>query len=96
MFIKLSYLAFYLRLAPDSVYRVILYVSIALVSAFGIPTSIVSMLYCIPYKKIWQPELPGSCIDIYSFYLSSSTLNICFDLVIFILPIPILWRLRCK
>ncbi|KAN0089257.1 hypothetical protein V8E51_019517 [Hyaloscypha variabilis] len=94
MFIKLSYLALYLRLAPDTTYRIILYGLVVLVTLFGISTSIASMLLCIPFKKAWQPDIPGTCIKVYPFYISFTALNMVFDLAIFILPIPILLRLH--
>ncbi|CZR62788.1 uncharacterized protein PAC_12685 [Phialocephala subalpina] len=53
MFIKLSYLAFYLRIAPDSVYRAILYVSIAFVTAFGISTSISYLYFLFPFCGVY-------------------------------------------
>jgi hypothetical protein len=96
MFIKLSYLALYLRLTPAEVYRLILYISMALVFGFGIATSVISVLVCIPLTKLWNPETPGTCIDINNYYISATALNIAFDLIIFLLPIPILWGLNCK
>jgi len=96
MFIKLSYLFFYLRHAITTTSRVVLYGFIALVTGFGISTSIVSMMLCIPFAKLLRPNLPGKCIDIKKYYISTLTLNIFLDLTIFILPIPILWKLRCR
>ncbi|KAH6704290.1 hypothetical protein BKA61DRAFT_186164 [Leptodontidium sp. MPI-SDFR-AT-0119] len=96
MFIKLSYLALYLRLAPHIRFRVILYILMASVSVLGIANGTVSMVTCIPRAKIWNPEISGSCININAFYVSTSTLNMVFDLVIFILPIPIVWELQRK
>ena len=96
MFVKLSYLALYLRLAPTATYRVVLYVSMALVSAFGISTSIASVLLCIPFDKLWHPDLPGNCIDINPFYITSTSLNMVFDIAVYVLPIPILWNLQRK
>ena len=96
MFIKLSYLTLYLRHAVTIAAKSVVYFLMALVSAFGIATSITSMALCIPYEKLWKPDLPGRCINIKSYYISATTLNIFFDLIIFILPIPTLWTLPCK
>lgn len=52
MFIKLSYLSLYLRLAPHMTYRLVLCVSMVLVVAFGISTSVVSVLLCLPFEKL--------------------------------------------
>ncbi|KAL5322258.1 hypothetical protein ACEPPN_010230 [Leptodophora sp. 'Broadleaf-Isolate-01'] len=94
MFIRLSYLIFYLRHAVEKTYRVILFVSIALVSGFGIGASIASMALCIPWKKLWDSNIPGRCIDIKAYYIAGPTLSMIFDIAIFALPIPLLWALK--
>ncbi|KAH8586136.1 hypothetical protein B0O99DRAFT_748537 [Bisporella sp. PMI_857] len=94
MFIRLSYLTFYLRLAVTKNFRVILYISIVLVSGFGIATSIVSMTLCIPFTKLWNPHVPGHCVNIKAYYIAVPALNMIFDIAIFILPIPLLWALK--
>lgn len=94
MFIKLSYLTLYLRHAITTAAKSVVYFLMALVSAFGIATSITSMALCIPNEKLWTPDLPGRCINIKAYYISATALNIFFDLIIFILPIPTLWTLR--
>ena len=96
MLIKLSYLTLYLRHAITTAAKSVVYFLMALVSAFGIATAITSMALCIPYEKLWNPDLPGRCVNIKSYYISASALNIFFDLIIFVLPIPTLWTLRCK
>lgn len=96
MFIKLSYLFLYLRHAMTTVAKTVVYTLIALVTAFGIATAITSMTLCIPFEKLWQPDLQGRCVNINAYYLSAMALNIFFDLTIFILPIPTLWTLPCK
>jgi hypothetical protein len=75
---------------------VILYISMAIVTAFGIATSIVCMVLCMPWAKLWDPDTSGHCLDVKSYYISASALNVVFDTAIFILPIPILWSLKCK
>ncbi|KAH6977609.1 hypothetical protein EDB80DRAFT_826136 [Ilyonectria destructans] len=94
MFIRLSYLSLYLRIAPHKTYRLVLYVSMVLVSAFGIAVSVVPMLLCLPFKKLWQLDIPGQCINISAFYMFITTTNIVFDIAIYIMPLHILWSLN--
>ncbi|KAH7166602.1 hypothetical protein EDB81DRAFT_755226 [Dactylonectria macrodidyma] len=94
MFIKLSYLSLYLRIAPHKTYQLVLYASMVLVIAFGIATSVVPMLLCLPFKKFWKPDIPGHCIDINAFYMFSTTANIIFDIAIYVMPLQILWHLN--
>ncbi|KAH6696669.1 hypothetical protein BKA61DRAFT_247692 [Leptodontidium sp. MPI-SDFR-AT-0119] len=94
MFIKLSYLALYLRLTPHTRFRVILYILMVSVSVLGIINASISVVVCIPFTKVWNPEVAGRCINANAFYIATSTLNMVFDLAIFILPIPIVWEMQ--
>ncbi|KAH8701444.1 hypothetical protein GQ44DRAFT_732872 [Phaeosphaeriaceae sp. PMI808] len=96
MFTRLSYLALYLRLAATKKFRVVLYISIALVSAYGIATAIVCMTLCVPFEKLWTPTIPGHCINIKAFWTANPALGIVFDIAIFVLPIPLLWGLKLE
>lgn len=96
MFIRLSYLVFYLRFAVTKKFRIVLYIWVVLVSAFGIATAVVSFIPCLPFEKLWTPSMPGHCINIKAYWIANPALNIVFDIVIFVLPIPILWDLKCK
>jgi len=52
------------------------------------------MTLCLPFEKLWTPAIPGHCINIKAFWTANPALNIVFDIVIFILPIPLLWGLK--
>ncbi|KAH7394803.1 hypothetical protein BKA66DRAFT_403470, partial [Pyrenochaeta sp. MPI-SDFR-AT-0127] len=90
----LSYLVFYLRFAVTKKFRIVLYIWVLLVSAFGITTAVVSFIPCLPFEKLWTPSMPGHCINIKAYWTANPALNIVFDIVIFVLPIPILWDLK--
>lgn len=95
MFIKLSLLAFYLRLAPNNpVFRTAVYVMIFVAASFGIGSIMSAALQCIPISMLWDTTVEGSCININTFYFANSALNIITDMIIYILPIPILWKLQ--
>ncbi|KAH7398120.1 hypothetical protein BKA64DRAFT_708780 [Cadophora sp. MPI-SDFR-AT-0126] len=94
MFIKLSYLALYLRLSPNKTFRLILYTTMALVCCYGIPAATISMLQCRPLAKLWSPHMPGSCIDIGAFHISITVINMVLDMTVFVLPIPVLWAIK--
>ncbi len=96
MFIKLSYLAFYHRFSHFPRYRIALYVTMALASMFGIGAIIANSLMCVPLPKLWNPSIPGSCIDIGAFFISTGAISIAFDAALLLIPIPICWGLKCK
>lgn len=66
------------------------------VSVLGIINASISVVVCIPFTKVWNPEVAGRCINANAFYIATSTLNMVFDLAIFILPIPIVWEMQRK
>ena len=45
---------------------------------------------CRPTKKPWRPLIPGVCLSESTLFYSLAIMTMCFDIVIFILPIPFL------
>lgn len=44
--------------------------------------------------KQWDPELPGKCLNQVHFYYGLAGTSLGFDVIIIILPLPVLWRLQ--
>lgn len=58
---------------------------------------IMTCLRCRPTTKIWQPWLDGHCSDLStqkSTDVATSFINLALDVVILLLPQPIIWRLN--
>lgn len=49
---------------------------------------------CIPRSKLWDPNLPGHCLDLFAIYYSSGIYNILVDAMLFILPQYSIWTLQ--
>ena len=49
---------------------------------------------CRPIAKYWKPDLPGHCIRTLEADYGYGSLNFITDLIIFILPLPMVWRLQ--
>jgi hypothetical protein len=94
LFIKLSYLAFYLRLTPDRKNQIIAYVAIGFVTAVGITFTTLSIFMCTPIQRGWDKSVPGTCVNDAGFLLSNAALNMAADVVVFAMPIPALWSLH--
>ncbi|KAL8798381.1 MAG: hypothetical protein Q9182_006703 [Xanthomendoza sp. 2 TL-2023] len=47
-----------------------------------------------PIHSFWDIGVPGHCVNIDDFFIASGSVNVVLDFIIFILPIPLLWRLR--
>ncbi|GKZ95726.1 hypothetical protein AnigIFM59636_009734 [Aspergillus niger] len=49
---------------------------------------------CIPLEKLWNPTIPGGCIDLAKFYYGLQIPNIVTDAVILALPLKHVWNLQ--
>lgn len=61
---------------------------------FGIFFTVV--FQCVPIKKTFYPELPGTCIDLPRFFIATAALTILTDILVLIIPTWLLWDLRMK
>ena len=52
------------------------------------------MFQCIPRRKIWEPFLPGHCIDWRLDLIITSVFNLISDLIVLLLPFVWIWRLH--
>ncbi|KAF4553134.1 Hypothetical protein D9617_8g051480 [Elsinoe fawcettii] len=89
MFVKLSLLAFYRKLAPDNRYNWILILMAVVAIIFGLGSIISAALSCIPISKVWNPSTPGVCINLEAFYYANGAFMIFNDIILYILPIVI-------
>ncbi|KAI1380768.1 hypothetical protein F4677DRAFT_404594 [Hypoxylon crocopeplum] len=55
---------------------------------FHLSCLIVQLNLCQPVAKIWDPTVVGKCINVNSFYMTSSALTIIFDFCVMFLPFP--------
>lgn len=49
---------------------------------------------CTPLVKYWNPHIPGHCIVSLKAAFAYGSMNFVSDFFIFILPLPMVWRLR--
>ncbi|KAK1141820.1 hypothetical protein N8T08_008485 [Aspergillus melleus] len=93
-FVKLSILAFYKRLFPvkPMVLAVNIIGSVVILWAYGV--CLVGALTCIPFRKLWDPAIPGGCIDLPKFYYGLQIPNIVTDAIILAMPMKVVWNLH--
>ncbi|KAF2008057.1 hypothetical protein P154DRAFT_14827 [Amniculicola lignicola CBS 123094] len=97
--IKLSILVFYLSIATTRTFRVMVHITIAIVSIFTVVMIFLNAFEC--------PKDPGmavtpaifrqrkqECFDLPTLYFSQAGFNIASDTIILLLPMPILIKLR--
>ncbi|KAH8693165.1 putative MFS monosaccharide transporter [Talaromyces proteolyticus] len=97
MALKMSILIFFLSLSKtDKVFRWAIYATMFVVNASGFALTMVNVFQCRPVSAaIWFPvNGDAKCTDIVTIYLSSAPVNLITDIAIFLLPVPILTKLR--
>lgn len=95
---KLSALAFYARVfSPGNRrFRLALWIVGWLACAWIVAVLISLILQCNPPQKAWKQTIPGSCQDPYNWWLASGLSSFILDLIILLLPLPMLWRLQVR
>ncbi|KAL4809821.1 hypothetical protein BDV18DRAFT_49605 [Aspergillus unguis] len=95
--IKLSMLFLYLRLFPNPKLRIISWITIGFVAAWGIIYVFVNIFVCTPRSfqwESWDGEHQGTCMSKNAIVVSHAIENIIFDVFIIALPLPVLWNLQ--
>ncbi|KAI1496309.1 hypothetical protein F5X99DRAFT_424791 [Biscogniauxia marginata] len=95
---KLSVLFFFRRLFQVRPFYIVNNILIGVTIAWGIAYTVSTASQCTPISTIWdrlETEYRYFCLDIFSFYLLSyAASDLMLDLIIFTLPLPMLWQLR--
>ncbi|KAH6656129.1 hypothetical protein BKA67DRAFT_658011 [Truncatella angustata] len=99
LFIKLMFFFQYYRIVRNVPRLKLIYtVIMSLVVIWCAAQILVSAFTCIPIAALWDPSVTGVCNPIgpdAQFYMASIG-NIVTDVVILILPIPVVWRLSLR
>ena len=95
---KLSALAFYARVFSPGHrnFRLALWVVAGLSCAWVVAVLVSLILLCNPPQKAWQRAIPGTCQDPYNWWLAGGVSSFILDLIVLLLPLPMLWKLQVK
>ncbi|OCK73983.1 hypothetical protein K432DRAFT_339537 [Lepidopterella palustris CBS 459.81] len=93
---KPSVLTQYLRFFQvNRVFRWSCFVLIAVVILHTLTITFVSAFICSPVAYFWDRLIPnGKCLNMTVFWLTASGIHTGTDIVIFMLPFPIIWKLH--
>ncbi|KAJ5970362.1 uncharacterized protein N7479_000280 [Penicillium vulpinum] len=99
MFVKLSLLWFYLRLDQHGYMKWAVYALTFVVLGLSIASALVLAFSCFPPAKFWDltGTVPGNCMSATSqqtFYEANGVLNIVTDILVYLTPIPMLWKVQ--
>ncbi|KJK61822.1 hypothetical protein P875_00086732 [Aspergillus parasiticus SU-1] len=91
---KGSMVALYLRLASNKTHIRFLYGVGAVILSHGIAATLVACFICEPISVIWKPEFPEGCLDMMSFNYFNGAFHVTTDILLALLPIPIVKKLQ--
>lgn len=89
-----SILFFYRRIFISKRFTIMVWVVLSMVIGYFISCSIAAVFGCEPVSWFWNRDQPGHCMDEIMFFKVNGILNLILDLIVLLLPIPMLWRLQ--
>ncbi|PYH93387.1 hypothetical protein BO71DRAFT_355471, partial [Aspergillus ellipticus CBS 707.79] len=95
---RASALFFYARVFDmiQSLFRYVLYVVHGLNAMWMVGVILFTFLRCNPPRKTWEPRIPGTCVNIWVFWMVNNVPALVLDLTILLLPMPLLWNLHLR
>ncbi|KXH48458.1 hypothetical protein CSIM01_04837 [Colletotrichum simmondsii] len=93
---KTSLLTAYLNISPQRWYRNAILTAIAMVAAYTVIIVSLLLFHCQPIRTNWDPYTSGTCLNSAVLYMAIAVSNIVSDVVLFIIPIPMVLRLQMR
>ncbi|GAB7344455.1 hypothetical protein MBLNU457_2296t1 [Dothideomycetes sp. NU457] len=94
--IKLSILAQYKRIFVTDWFQKVVRVMIGVICLYGLTTFFDCVFICTPVSFYWTQTGNGHCINQWAMFYANAVLNILTDLMIIILPMPVLKSLQVR
>ncbi|KAM3084076.1 hypothetical protein ACMFMF_001432 [Clarireedia jacksonii] len=92
--VKVSILVFYLGIFPQTWFQGMTWGTIVLVGTSTATLSFLTIFQCKPVAYFWNRDLHGTCIDINALAYANSAMSIVQDILVVVLPIPVLMKLQ--
>ncbi|KAI9678954.1 MAG: hypothetical protein M1829_001939 [Trizodia sp. TS-e1964] len=89
--VKLSVLFLYRRIFPQPAFQRLVWITVGLVASYGIVSVLIAANLCFPFDHLWNQNV---CFDQVKFIYGTTAFNTALDILIFALPIPLLWKLH--
>ena len=89
---KLAILMIYLKVFPTPIIRKLCYGIGSLMVLYMVIVCLVAGFACRPLAFFWDKALDGTCVDIKALYQWASFPNIITDVIMLVLPIPMIVR----
>jgi hypothetical protein len=93
---KISILLMYYRIFRFPYFKKMAYGIGGFVVAWVVTCTFMFVFICVPVAKVWDPTLPGHCIDQVGTWIANAASTILTDVAILALPIPQVWKLQLR
>lgn len=93
---KISILLLYIRVLTYHYAKYAAYALLAIVSAIGLWYLITALTLCIPLNAFWNSEVQATFCWPMPLWWANLGLHIGTDILIFLLPLPVILRLRIR
>ncbi|MCJ1400076.1 hypothetical protein MMC11_003279 [Xylographa trunciseda] len=93
-FIKFSILAFLFRVFHVPTFKLPLSITAVIITLTTIASLFTAIFSCHPIQGFWDLETPSTCIDPLKFYFAQAIPSIITDIILLILPLPLVWQLK--
>ncbi|KZL74142.1 integral membrane protein [Colletotrichum tofieldiae] len=93
---KTSLFTAYLHISPQKWYRRAILVAIAMVATYTVIIASLLLFHCQPIRTNWDPYSPGECLNSAILYMAIAVSNIVSDVILFVIPIPMVLRLQMR
>ena len=94
-FIRISVVLFYYRIfGKDRWYKRSLWITFSILVSWWIAISLLAIFRCSPVARQWDYSIPGHCYSLHGTCMGVTVSNVFLDLLILILPLPMLSRLQ--
>lgn len=92
---RLSILAMYMRIFTSRIYHIAVYILASIMLTFYVTCVFWGLFKCRPLAYTWDKSIPGGhCINVTEYCRWINFPNILIDVVIVVLPLPLIWRLQ--
>lgn len=94
MFLKLSILAFYLRISPNRAFRITTYAIGIFETCVEISSCSIVLFGCTPVSGAWSTPSTAKCVDKDAYYVIQAGLSTIIYIATIAVPIPMCTQLR--
>jgi len=92
--VKMTFLWQYYRVMAVQKMRRIFIAAIFIVGGWSLSQVFIAVFFCVPAAAFWDQTVPGTCVPSYPQFYINAAGNIITDVAVFLLPIPILGKLK--